>query len=260
MKTKLLILKIGGNIIDSELQLESLLEKFALVKEPKILIHGGGKTATKLAARLKIESRFHEGRRITSREDLDIAVMVYAGLINKKIIAQLQKTGSCNAIGLTGADLNTVITVKRPAKPIDFGFVGDVECVNFKVISEFIEQGITPVFSAITHDGNGQLLNTNADTMATEIAIALSSEFEVELKFCFEKQGVLMDSEHEESIISILNEQDYIKLKEDKIIVNGMIPKLDNVFYALKNKVKSIVIGNQKEIFKKDGNYSKIQL
>lgn len=260
MKTKILVLKIGGNVIDDENQLKSVLQNFAEVDGPKVLIHGGGKLATKLSSQLGIESNFHEGRRITSLEDLDIAVMVFAGLINKKIVAQLQSSGSCNAIGLTGADLNSVVAVKRPTEPLDFGFVGDLEFLNFSVISGFIQQGIATVFSPITHDGKGQLLNTNADTLASQIAIALSDEYEVELKFCFEKLGVLNNPDDDTSVIPFLDQSNYQKLKEEKVIVNGMIPKLDNAFHALKNGVSSIKIGHHKEILNEDGKYSTIQL
>jgi acetylglutamate kinase len=249
MKSKISIVKIGGNIIDDENALDSFLADFSVINHAKILIHGGGKIANKLNDKLGIKTIFHEGRRITSSENLDTVTMVYAGLINKRIVAKLQGN-KCNALGLSGADGNCILATKRPKDPIDFGWVGDVKSINAKAINLFLQNGLTPVFSAISHDGNGQLLNTNADTVASEIAIALSPNFDVELTYCFEKQGVLQDAKDDNSFIPLINSEKYMELKENKIISDGMLPKMENSFHALKKNVSKVFIGSKLAINK----------
>jgi len=250
MKRKISVVKIGGNIINDEQLLDSFLTNFSKIKNDKILIHGGGKIATQLSKRLGVETKMIEGRRVTSQDDLDNIVMVYAGLINKKIISKLQKM-NCNAIGLTGADANSISAVKRSENPINYGWVGDVVSVNSDAINMFLKNGITPVFCAVSHDGMGQLLNTNADSIASEVAIKMSNDYETELIYCFEKKGVLLNVEDENSVIENINTSNYLKLKEEKIIENGMIPKLDNCFYALNNKVSKVIVGSIDSINKK---------
>lgn len=245
MKTKLSVIKIGGNIIDDENRLSSFLDDFSKIKNPKVLIHGGGKIASKLNDRLGIETIMNEGRRITSSDNLETITMVYAGLINKKIVSKLQGR-NCNALGLSGADANCILATKRATTPIDFGWVGDVKHINNISINLFLKNGITPVFCAVSHDGNGQLLNTNADTVAAEIAIAMTETYETELIYCFEKDGVMMDIKDNSSIIRSINSNKYKDLKENKIINEGMLPKMENCFHALQNKVTRVIIGSPK--------------
>ncbi|MFT4802268.1 MAG: acetylglutamate kinase [Flavobacteriaceae bacterium] len=245
MKTKLSVIKIGGNIIDDENMLSSFLHDFSKIKNPKVLIHGGGKIASKLNDRLGIETIMNEGRRITSSDNLETITMVYAGLINKKIVSKLQGR-NCNALGLSGADANCILATKRATTPIDFGWVGDVKHINNISINLFLKNGITPVFCAVSHDGNGQLLNTNADTVAAEIAIAMTETYETELIYCFEKDGVMMDIKDNSSIIRSINSNKYKDLKENKIINEGMLPKMENCFHALQNKVTRVIIGSPK--------------
>ena len=247
MKNKISIIKIGGNSIDDVNVLDSFLKDFAEIKHAKILIHGGGKIATKLNEKLGVKTIMHEGRRITSAENLDVITMVYAGLINKKIVSKLQEK-NCNALGLSGSDANCILAKKRPTTPIDFGWVGDVESINAITINTFVSNGITPVFCAISHNGKGQLLNTNADTIASEIAIAMSEFYDTELIYCFEKKGVLEDMKDEDSVIPVINSKKYVVLKEKKIIHKGMLPKMENCFHALNNTVKKVIIGNPKVI------------
>jgi len=244
---KLKILKIGGNAIDNPILLNKFLKDFTDIKDPKILIHGGGKLATDLANKLNIPQTLIEGRRITDSKTLDVAVMVYSGLINKNIVAKLQAF-DCNAMGFCGADGNLVKSKKRIHETIDFGQVGDIKEVKEIQFKKIIEQGFVPVLSAITHDGNGNLLNTNADTMASKIAIAMSSIYEVELIYCFEKNGVLLDVNDDNSIINSIHKKDYEQMKEEKIIFEGMIPKLDNAFDALENGVKNVKICNAQNL------------
>ena len=241
------ILKIGGNVIDNPILLNKFLTDFTAIKEPKILIHGGGKIATDLANKLNIPQTLIEGRRITDSKTLDIAVMVYSGLINKNIVSKLQAL-DCNAIGLCGADGNLVKSMKRIHETFDYGQVGDIEEVNVSQFKKIIEHGFTPVLSAITHDGKGNLLNTNADTMASKIAIALSSSYEVDLIYSFEKNGVLLDVNDYNSILNSISEMDYRRMKEEKIIFEGMVPKLDSAFEALKYGVKSVKICNAQNL------------
>lgn len=256
---KLTIVKIGGNIIENEKDLRQFLIDFSAIKGAKILVHGGGKSATAFANRLGLKPKLVDGRRITDKPNLDIAIMTYAGLLNKNIVAGLQKN-NCNAIGLTGADANTIEAVKRPVKTIDYGFVGDVKKVNANNISSLISAGFIPVFCALTHDGNGQLLNTNADTVASEIAIAMSVSFEVELMYCFELQGVLTDIKNLNSVITELNTITYADFVKQGVISDGMLPKLENCFNALKKGVSLIRIGNSSMITTADGLCTKIKL
>ena len=249
------VIKIGGNVIDDPAQLESFLSDFADLKGKKILIHGGGKIATKLSKDLGIESELIEGRRVTDAETLNVVVMVYAGLINKKIVASLQKL-NCNAIGLAGADGNIIRATKRPLRKvlsfgedlgesIDYGFVGDLDdsSVDAQAIYKLVQAGFTPVFSAITHDGNGQLLNTNADTIASVIAVSMSGLYTTSLVYCFEKSGVLKDVNDESSLIKNINEEEYKELKKAGVIHSGMIPKLDNAFEAIGKGLGEVCIG-----------------
>lgn len=253
MKT-LTIIKIGGNIVDQPEALQNFLNKFNRIEDPKILIHGGGAIATELSPKLGIEVKMHNGRRITDYETLKLVTMVYAGLINKQIVASLQKIG-CNALGLSGADGDCVPAAKRAVNPIDWGYVGDVEPskINISLLTSLLGRGITPVFCAITHDSNGSLLNTNADTMASCLAIALSKEYNTRLIYCFEKDGVLNDPQDNTSVIPLVTKTSYQSLLDENKVKDGMIPKLDNAFAALENGVSEVIIKhadnllNQKE-------------
>ena len=240
---KLIILKIGGNVIDNPPVLETVLRDFAAWQGPRILVHGGGKIASKLMGQLGITPKMVDGRRITDRETLDIVTMVYAGLINKNVVAALQSY-ACNAIGLTGADANLIPAVKRPVKDIDYGFVGDVtpDSISADMLGSLIKTGLVPVMAPITHDNAGLLLNTNADTIASNIAMAMAKTFQVQLVFCFEKKGVLRDPDDEQSVIDFLDENLYRQYKEEGVITAGMIPKLDNAFVALHSGVAEVRI------------------
>lgn len=243
MKSSLSIVKIGGNVIENEAELAHFLELFARLPEPKMLVHGGGKKATAFGERLGIESLLVKGRRITDHQSLEVAIMVYAGLLNKNIVATLQSF-SCNAIGLSGADADAIRARKRLVKDIDFGFVGDIEQVNPKAIKSLLDAGLVPVFCALTHNGKGQLLNTNADTIASELAIALSVSYNTILYYCFEKEGVLRDIKKEDSVITHIDEAIYKQLLEEELIAEGMLPKLENCFHALQNNVQKVCIGS----------------
>lgn len=247
--TELIVIKIGGNIIDDEAKLSSFLQQFAAVKGKKILVHGGGKVATKIGDKLGIESKYVDGRRITDAETIDLVTMVYGGLINKKIVATLQSSG-CNAMGVTGADMNLLPAVKRPVKEIDYGFVGDVtsETIPSASWAILLENGFVPVVAPLTHDGKGHMLNTNADTIAQEIAKAMVKEYSVSLLYSFEKAGVLLDTNDNTSVIPAINQTYYRQLKEDQKIFAGMIPKLDNAFAALQSGVRKVIIGNAEEL------------
>lgn len=258
-KAPLTVVKIGGNIIDNPEVLTKFLFDFSLIEGNKILVHGGGKLATKMAQSIGVSTQLVNGRRITNAPMLAVTVMTYAGEINKNMVAQLQKL-NCNAIGFSGADGNLIQSEKRNHPTIDFGFVGDVKKVNSELLSTLISIGIVPVFSAITHDKKGQLLNTNADTIASEIAISVSTLFEVTLIYCFEKQGVLSDSEDENSVINSINEQNYIDLLKKKAVHSGMIPKLDNCFYALKNGVEKVIIGNSNVVSNSEQVFTTLKL
>jgi acetylglutamate kinase len=249
------VIKIGGNVIDNPQSLQQFIADFAMLRGPKLLVHGGGKIATKLAEDLGIKSKMIEGRRITDEESLKVVTMVYAGLINKNIVAGLQQN-KCNAIGLSGADGNMIMATRRLPKKVlssgeglgeavDYGFVGDIDesSVDQQGLGKLLEAGFTPVFSAITHDGNGQLLNTNADTIASAISIAMARDYETSLVFCFEKAGVLMDVEDDGSVIRSIDPDYYNELKRQGIINDGMIPKLDNAFEAINKGLKEVYIG-----------------
>ncbi len=240
---KLLVAKIGGNIVDNETALTNFLKDFAAIDQPKILIHGGGKIATRVAEKMGVETQMINGRRITSRENLDIVVQLYAGLINKTIVAQLQSE-QCNALGLTGADANIIQAIKRPVKDIDYGFVGDVVSVNEDRLHQFIANALTPVFCAITHNEQGQLFNTNADTIASQIAVAMSAYYDVSLYYCFELQGVLTNINDKNSVIESIDTKKYTQLKAEGIIADGMLPKMENCFDALNKGVAEVHIAN----------------
>lgn len=235
------VIKIGGNIIDNNEKLDDFLTRFAHLKGPKILIHGGGKLATSLAKDLSIEQQIIDGRRITDSETLKITTMVYAGLVNKNIVAKLQSKAT-NAIGLSGVDANCILSKKRSHPEINYGWVGDVESVNEFFLQSLIDNQIVPVISPITHDGKGNLLNTNADTIATEVAMALSKNNPVSLRFCFEKLGVLTNPEQDGSWLRSLDKNLYESLKENQIISKGMLPKLENAFRATQSKITRVEI------------------
>ena len=237
------VVKIGGNVIDNESALEQFVADFAQLPSPKILIHGGGKLATRLAEKLEIPTTMIEGRRVTDAATLDIVTMVYAGLINKRIVAKLQSAG-CNALGFSGADGNMIPAVKRNPEPLDYGFVGDIEAtkINRELLSTLLTSGITPVFCAITHDGKGSLLNSNADSVASAVAVAASSIAPTELVFCFEKQGVMADIDDPNSTIAEIRPQSYKTLLADGVVNKGMIPKIDGAFRALESGVKVVTI------------------
>jgi len=243
MKQKLSIIKIGGNVIENKTELSKFLALFASLEGLKILVHGGGKLATQLAAKLGIESKMVGGRRITDADTLEVITMVYAGLTNKNIVAELQAF-NCNAIGLSGADGDAIHAHKRPVKEIDYGFAGDVDGVNSTIISKLLDANLTPVFCAMTHNGNGQLLNTNADTIASELAIGMSELYETTLYYCFEKKGVLMDVADANSVVKHIDSQKYQELLNDGIIADGMLPKLENCFHALNKNVSKVCIGH----------------
>ena len=252
---KLYVIKIGGNIIDDEQKLSLFLKDFAQIEGHKILVHGGGKLATKMAAQLDIEQQMIDGRRVTDAETLKVVTMVYAGLINKKIVAQLQ-ANNCNAIGLTGADGNLIKAHKRNHPTIDYGFVGDVDSGQLLVDNWqiFLSNKLTPIIAPITHDGKGNLLNTNADTIAQEIAKLLSIIYDVKLIYCFEKSGVLLDVNDDNSVIPLLTKQYYRELKTPldgtwaPRIFAGMLPKLDNAFAAINSGVSKVIIGKAEEL------------
>jgi acetylglutamate kinase len=257
--TEVRIIKIGGNIIDDSNELKQFLTDFSKIEGYKVLVHGGGKSATKMAQSIGLVPEMIDGRRITDAPMLDVAVMIYAGQINKNIVAQLQAHNT-NAMGFSGADGNLIQSEKRNHPTIDYGFVGDVKSVNAPLLQTLLSNGITPVFCAITHDKNGQLLNTNADTIASELAIALSAVFDVTLNYCFEKPGVLYDSEDDTSVIATMNANLYSKLKSEKAIHSGMIPKLDNCFNSLSKGVQKIRIGHHSMFQNEDAICTAIEL
>lgn len=244
---KLTLVKIGGNVIDNPDACAAFLKAFAQLESPKILVHGGGKIATQTAAQLGIETKMVEGRRLTDRPMLDVVTMVYGGLVNKNLVAQLQANG-CNAIGLTGADGGIIRSVKRPVRTIDYGFVGDIEAVNATQIDALLQSGLVLVIAPLTYSREGLLLNTNADTMASATAVAMAKNHEVSLMYCFEKKGVLSDPDDDEAVIPALNPDSYAAYKENGIINKGMIPKLDNAFAALQSGVKRVVICHADEL------------
>lgn len=258
-KKSVTIIKIGGNIIDNPTELSQFLSDFSKIEGYKVLVHGGGKSATKMAESIGLVPQMIDGRRITDAAMLEVVVMIYAGQINKNIVAQLQ-ANSTNAMGFSGADGNLIQSDKRNHPTINYGFVGDVKKVNTQLLETLLSNGIVPVFCAITHDGKGQLLNTNADTIASELAIALSDVFDVTLNYCFEKPGVLYDAEDDSSVIENINQELYSKLKAEKAIHSGMIPKLDNCFNSLSKGVQKIKIGHHRMLQDKTALYTSIEL
>jgi acetylglutamate kinase len=250
---RLYVIKIGGNVLDDETSLASFLKDFASIHEPKILIHGGGTIATKIGDKLGIESKYVKGRRITDAATLDLVTMVYAGLLNKQLVAHLQQIG-CNAIGFTGADGNLIKAVKRPVKDVDYGFVGDItpDSVNSSLLYFLLKQNVIPIFAPLTH-ADGTLLNTNADTIASVIATSLSKHFDVRLIYCFEKKGVLKDVKDENSVITLLDKALYNKQLELGSFHDGILPKLENAFAAIDSGVKEVLIGDAKNLSKNLG-------
>ncbi|MCF0201914.1 MAG: acetylglutamate kinase [Bacteroidaceae bacterium] len=238
---KITIIKVGGAVVEDSAQLNKLLDDFSHIQGAKILVHGGGRTATKIAERLNIETKMVGGRRITDKNMLEIVTMVYGGLVNKNIVARLQSR-SLNAIGLTGADGNVLLSHKREVKDVDYGYVGDIDKGNLPVLSTLINAGLIPVIAPLTHDGKGNLLNTNADTIAAEIAKTMATAFDVTLIYAFEKPGVMENPDDDKSVIPLITAESYIKLKERNIVSGGMIPKIDNAFNAIKVGVKEVVI------------------
>ena len=241
MREKLTVIKVGGKIVEEEATLNRLLDDFATIEGHKVLVHGGGRSATKIAAQLGIESKMVNGRRITDSETLKVVTMVYGGLVNKNVVAGLQARG-VNALGLTGADMNVMRSVKRPVKEVDYGFVGDVEKVDASLLSDLIYKGVVPVMAPLTHDGKGHMLNTNADTIAGETAKELAALFDVTLVFCFEKKGVLRDENDDDSVIPLITPAEFKQYVADGIIQGGMIPKLENSFAAIDAGVSEVII------------------
>ena len=277
-KDKLFVIKIGGNVIDDENKLNSFLKDVAIIpalaqKEASsnnsplasgdgggkcILVHGGGKIATKIGEQLGIKSTYINGRRITDEATIDLVTMVYGGLVNKKIVAKLQAL-QCNAIGLTGADANIIPATKRPiviaplaegGGSIDYGFAGDINStsISTKNVQLFLDNGLTPVIAPLTHDGNGQILNTNADTIASSLAVALSDQYDVRLIYCFEKKGILENVEDEHSVISLITKEKYQQLLKEKKLFDGILPKIDNAFAAIDSGVGSVLIGDANDL------------
>lgn len=248
-KQKLYVIKIGGSLIDKEKDLMNFLEEFASIKGLKILVHGGGKLASDLAEKLNIPQQMTDGRRVTSQETLDVVTMVYAGKINKNIIAKLQ-TLNCNAIGFSGADGNLIKSEKRSISNIDYGFVGDVDSksVNVDLLQELLKLKLFPVFSAITHDQKGNLLNTNADSIASVLSQALSQNYDVELLYCFDKDGILKDVENSDSLVKTLNCTKYEQLRSENKLNEGILPKLRNAFLAKENNVNKVVLLNEAKL------------
>lgn len=264
---KINVIKVGGAVVEDSASLGELINQFATMPGYKVLVHGGGRSATKIAAQLGIESHMVGGRRITDEDMLQVVTMVYGGLVNKRIVAALQAKG-VNAVGLTGADMDIIRSHKREPKMVtmddgsrqlvDFGFVGDVDFANGRRLAALIKpqegvEAVVPVVAPLTHDGKGNILNTNADTMAATVAKALTEEFEVTLTFCFEKPGVMANADDDDSVISSINTEIYAQLKQDGIVSGGMIPKLDNAFDSLNEGVKRVVITNFTDIEAKRG-------
>jgi acetylglutamate kinase len=246
---QIFVIKIGGNVIDDEKNLTAFLEKFAAINAKKILVHGGGKIATKIGDQLGIQSSYINGRRITDEATIDLVTMVYGGLVNKKIVAKLQSL-NCNAIGLTGADANIIPALKRPVEDIDYGFAGDVllHNVGVKNLEILLANNLTLVVAPLTHDGKGQMLNTNADTIASSLAVALSKRYDVRLIYCFEKKGVLENVEDHESVITLITKEKYQQLLAGKKLFDGILPKVDNAFAAINSGVKEVLIGHADDL------------
>lgn len=247
----LTLVKVGGAIVESEASLSALLDKFARIPGQKVLVHGGGRSATRIAEQLGLPQQMVAGRRVTDAETLRVVTMVYAGLVNKNIVAQLQARG-VNALGLTGADMNVIQSHRRAPKNVrledgstqlvDYGFVGDIDKVNSELLADLIARGVVPVVSPIGHDGQGSLLNTNADTIASEVAQALASRFNVRLMYCFEKPGVLLDADDDSTVIARITQQEFPQLVEQGVVSGGMLPKLENAFKAIQQGVSEVVI------------------
>jgi acetylglutamate kinase len=254
MKEKITVVKVGGAVVEDEVQLDQLLKDFSAIKGKKVLVHGGGRRATKVASSLGIESKMVNGRRITDAAMLEVVTMVYGGLVNKNLVAKLQAK-DVNAIGLTGADMNVIRSHKRPVKDVDYGYVGDVEHVDGKELHTLIEEGITPVMAPLTHDGKGNILNTNADTIASETAKALAEYYDVTLIYSFEKKGVLSNPDDDESVIPSITREDFEKYVADGVVAGGMIPKLENAFAAIDKGVSQVIITLATAI---DGNHGTI--
>lgn len=246
MKETLTIVKVGGAVVEDEAQLNQLLKDFSAIPGKKLLVHGGGRRATQIATQLGLENRMVNGRRITDKNMLQVVTMVYGGLVNKNLVARLQAHG-VNALGLTGADMDVIRSHRRPPvmmnnECIDFGFVGDVDRADGKMLKTLIQEGITPVMAPLTHDGQGQILNTNADTIAGEVAKALSPYFEVTLVYSFEKKGVLSDPDDDNSVIPVITRDSFKRYVEEGVISGGMIPKLENAFHAINAGVEKVII------------------
>ena len=236
------VIKVGGAIVEDEARLDDLLDRFARVDGPKVLVHGGGRRATKVAAALGIETKMVDGRRVTDADMLEVVTMVYGGLVNKNVVARLQARG-VNALGLTGADMNVMLSHRRPLKNgVDYGFVGDVDKADGQMLHTLVEAGITPVMAPLTHDGMGNILNTNADTIASVTAMALTPYYNVTLIFCFEKKGVLANPDDDDSVIGCISAGEFKTLVENGTVAGGMIPKLENSFNAIRNGVEKVVI------------------
>lgn len=249
MESKLQIIKIGGNVIDDPRNLHLFLEQFARLSGDKILVHGGGKIATRIGEKLGIESKYVDGRRITDDATMDLVTMVYGGLVNKQIVALLQALG-CNAIGLTGADANTIPAAKRPVKTIDYGWAGDVnsEKLGADTLQGLLQLGLTPVFAPLTHDAAGHMLNTNADTIASSLAVALSAKYPVRLMYCFEKKGVLLSVEDEHSVVKKINRQRFEEMKAGGLLHSGILPKIENALLAVEKGVERVIIGHADDL------------
>ena len=242
MKQKVTVVKVGGKIVEAPDTLETLLHRFSALEGLKVLVHGGGRTATEVAARLGVETHMVDGRRITDADMLRVVTMVYGGLVNKQVVARLQACG-VNALGLTGADMNLIRSHRRPERNgVDFGFVGDVDTVDGERLAQLLHSGVTPVVAPLTHDGEGHLLNTHADTMAGEVAKALARQFEVTLVYCFEHAGVLADPDNEASVIPLITRRDFDVLKAQGVVTGGMLPKIENCLSAVGAGVRRVVI------------------
>jgi acetylglutamate kinase len=247
--SRLFVIKIGGNVIDSEDALQAFLKDFSAIDAKKILIHGGGKIATKIGEQSGIKPNYVNGRRITDDATIDLVTMVYGGLVNKKIVAQLQSLRS-NAIGLTGADGNIIPATKRPVKDIDFGWVGDIQNseLNVENVKFLLEGGFVPIFAPLTHDQQGHILNTNADTIASSLAVALSQYYNVRLIYCFEKKGILENVENNDSVINLIDKQTYQQLVSEQKLFAGILPKIDNAFAAIDAGVREVLVGDAKDL------------
>lgn len=253
MKHQLTIVKVGGKIVETPDTLNRLLQDFSTLEGNKILVHGGGRTATQMATQLGIETHMIEGRRVTDEDMLKVVTMVYGGLVNKNLVAQLQSRG-INALGLTGADMNIILSHKRPLKNgIDYGFVGDVDQVNTTQLEQLLTMGITPILAPLTHDGEGHMLNTNADTIAAETAKALAERFDVTLVYCFEHAGVLTNPDDENSVIPSISHESFETLKADGIVSGGMLPKIENSLKAVDAGVKRVIITRADKIGSLEG-------